>query len=134
MLGDGIVSFGTAVVTVSRRNAKSSPKIVCSSRTGSSTRIEAGVKTDAAAAVLELDREVGGELLDAAELVDEVHVPGAAAQLAVGRRLQADGLLHAHALADGVVLDPAQLVRVDRPGGVIGTRLQKRGGRSRLPT
>ena len=45
MLGDGIVSFGTAVVTVSRTNAKSSPKIVWSSRSGSSTRIEGGVKT-----------------------------------------------------------------------------------------
>ena len=44
MLGDGIVSFGTAVPTVSRRNVKSSAKIVCSSRTGASTRIEAGVK------------------------------------------------------------------------------------------
>ena len=43
MLGDGIVSFGTAVVTLSRRNAKSSPKIVCSSRTGDDTRIDGGV-------------------------------------------------------------------------------------------
>ena len=45
MLGDGIVSFGTAVVTLSRRNAKSSPKIVWSSRSGSSTRIDGGVNT-----------------------------------------------------------------------------------------
>ena len=44
MLGDGIVSFGTAVETASRTNVKSSAKIVWSSRTGSSTRIDAGVK------------------------------------------------------------------------------------------
>ena len=44
MLGDGIVSFGTAVATFSRRKVKSSAKIVCSSRTGAPTRIEAGVK------------------------------------------------------------------------------------------
>ena len=43
MLGDGIVSFGIGVARVSRRNAKSSPKIVCSSRTGASTRIDGGV-------------------------------------------------------------------------------------------
>ena len=45
MLGDGIVSFGTAVVTLSRTNAKSPPKIVWPRRTGAVTRIDAGVKT-----------------------------------------------------------------------------------------
>ena len=31
MLGEGIVSFGVPSVTVSARNVKASPKIVCSS-------------------------------------------------------------------------------------------------------
>ena len=49
-------------------------------------------------------------LAHAAELVDEVHVPRRPAELAVGGRLQADVLLHAHDVADGVVLDGPQLV------------------------
>jgi hypothetical protein len=50
---------------------------------------------------------------DAAELVDEVHVPGGAAELAVGRRPQPTVLLLAHDVADRLVLDAAQLVGVD---------------------
>ena len=45
MLGEGTVSFGVLVVTVSRRKAKSSPKIVCSSPIRSSTWIAAGVNS-----------------------------------------------------------------------------------------
>ena len=45
MLGDGIVSFGTAVVTVSRRNANASPKMVCSRCTGASTCSDGAANT-----------------------------------------------------------------------------------------
>lgn len=43
MLGDGIVSLGTAVVTRDFRNVKSSPKIVSPIRILLPTRIDAGV-------------------------------------------------------------------------------------------
>ena len=49
-------------------------------------------------------------LADAAELVDEVHVPGLAAQLTVGRRAQPGLLLPADHLADGGVLGLPQLI------------------------
>jgi hypothetical protein len=42
MLGDGIVSFGTAPDTVSRRNANASPKIVCSSVIGATACADGG--------------------------------------------------------------------------------------------
>ncbi len=45
MLGDGMVSLGTAVVTVSARNRNASAKIGCSSRTFPSTRSAAGVNS-----------------------------------------------------------------------------------------
>jgi len=80
---------------------------------------------DAAARVVELDRGIGGELLDTAELVDEVHVPRGAPHFAVGRHLQPDRLLHAHRRAHGVVLDRAQLVGFETPVRVVGTRLQE---------
>ncbi len=42
MLSEGMVILGTAVVTVSRRNEKASPKIVCSSVTGATTCADGG--------------------------------------------------------------------------------------------
>ena len=42
MLSDGIVSFGTALVTVCARNENASPKIVCSSVTGATTCADGG--------------------------------------------------------------------------------------------
>src|SRR5690606_9028413 len=74
--------------------------------------------------VAEPDRDVALDLAHAAELVDEVHVPGGAAELAVGGRPQADVLLHLDDLADLLVLDAAQLVRVDAPRGVVLAGLQ----------
>src|SRR4051794_35121974 len=66
-----------------------------------------------------------GHRRDAVELVDEVHVPRPAAELAVGHGPQADLLLHPDDLADRVVLDRAQLDRVDTPFGVVLARLQE---------
>ena len=61
---------------------------------------------DLAVLVHELDRDVSGLVRDPVELVDEVHVPGGAAELAVRGRAQADLLLHPDRLADRLVLDP----------------------------
>ena len=88
-----------------------------------------------------LDRAVGvpepdhgalvGDPTDARDRVDEVHVPGGAAQLAVGRSPQADLRLHPDDVGDGLVLDGAQLRRVDlsgceaRAGGVQVRRPQE---------
>ena len=79
MLGEGIVSFGVAVVTVRARNVKASPKIVCSSATlpstcsaGGATRRRRG-RCGSRTVMLLVGR------VDAAELVDEVHVPRARA-------------------------------------------------------
>ena len=47
--------------------------------------------------------------LIAADLVEEIHVPGAAAKLAVGDALEPDLLLHPDYFANGFVLDAAQL-------------------------
>ena len=51
MLGDGMVSLGTAVVTASARNRKSSAKIGSSSRTRPSTASPAVVKSLSPAAL-----------------------------------------------------------------------------------
>src|SRR5207247_1987879 len=48
MLGEGIVSFGTAAVTVSRRKAKSSPKIVSARPSLPSTSLPAEIPPAAA--------------------------------------------------------------------------------------
>ena len=134
MLGDGIVSFGVAPCRRDRRKAKSSPKIVSLDAELAVDAHRGRRELDVALGVVELDRQVAGRLLDAVELVDEVHVPRGAAELAVGGRLQADVLLHAHHVADRVVLDRAQLVGVDPALGVVLARRSSSGGRSRLPT
>ena len=72
---------------------------------------------------MELHGEVGRLLLDAAELVDEIHVPGAAPELPVGGALQADLLLQVDRLAHGRILDRLQLIRREAAVGVVGARL-----------
>ena len=62
---------------------------------------------DVSVLVVELDGEMPGLLADAVDLVDEVHVPRGAAELAVGRRGQPDVLLPAHGVTDRLVLDRA---------------------------
>ena len=57
--------------------------------------------------------EVVVHLLDAAELVDEVHVPRLTAQLAVGGGLEADLTLLADDLADRRVLNLSELLGAD---------------------
>ncbi len=62
---------------------------------------------DVALFVVELHLQVVVRLGNAANLIDEVHVPGRAAVLAVGHPLESDILLHPDDRADGRVLDPA---------------------------
>ena len=63
--------------------------------------------------VVELDLDLLVGLVDAVELVDEVHVPRRAAELTVGGRLEADLLLHPDRVANRLVLDSPQLVGAD---------------------
>ena len=134
MLGDGIVSFGVALVTHSCRNSKCSAKIGFSSVTLPSTCIAAGVHSMSPSALWNLTFRLPGRLLDAAELVDEVHVPGRAAELAVGGRAQADVLLQLDRVADRVVLDArsssASILSLAKSSRAFSSA----GGRSRLPT
>ena len=113
MLGEGIVSFGVAVVTASCTNVKASAKIGSRSATRSSTCSAAGENSIVPSALRNWTLMWSCAVDDAAELVDEVHVPRGAAELAVGGRLQPDLLLLAHDVADRLVLDAAQLVGVD---------------------
>ena len=49
----------------------------------------------------------------AADLVEEIHVPGGAAEFAVGDALQADFLLQLDHVADRIVFDAAEIGRGD---------------------
>ena len=131
MLGEGIVCLGTAVLTVSDRKRKSSPKIVSETPSLPSTFSAAEVNSMPALLVAHLHGQLFVGLVDAVDLVDEVHVPRGAAELAVGGGLQADLLLHAHHVADGLVLDGAQLVG---GAGRLGAPRADSRGASRLPT
>ena len=68
---------------------------------------------DVALVAVEVHGDVLLDLLHAADLVHEVHVPRRAAELAVGDALQADVLLHLHDGADRIVLDCLQLRGAD---------------------
>ena len=90
------MSFGVPFVVTDCRYSKWSPKIVLLTPILPSTVSAAGVNSMTPVRVLELDVHVVRRARDAVELVDEVHVPRPAAQLAVGDRLQAQVLLEAH--------------------------------------
>ena len=78
-----------------------------------------GDELAAALVVAELHHEFLVGAGDAAQLVDEVHVPRGAAELAVGRHAQAEVLLQGDDVADRVVLGRAQARR--RRCGLRGT-------------
>ena len=65
-------------------------------------------EVEVARLVVEVDPERLLRSDDAAQLVDEIHVPGGAPELAVRRGAQAGLLLHLHRLADRLVLDLAE--------------------------
>ncbi len=54
-------------------------------------------------------------------------MPGGAPQLAVGRRAEAYLLLSPDDLADGLVLERAQLARLEAPGCLVGASLHQLG-------
>ena len=87
-----------------------------------------GLEVELALGVAEVDLQLLLRRADAAELVDEVHVPGGTPELPVGRRLQAHLLLQAYGGLDALVLDRAQLLVGDLAGGVPPTGLEQRGG------
>ena len=86
-----------------------------------------GLEVQVALGVAEVHLQLLVGAADALELVDEVHVPRGTSQLAVRGRLQAGVALQADDLGDRLVLDLAQGVRVDLPGGVPGPGLEQRG-------
>ena len=80
---------------------------------------------DVALVAVKMHGDVLLDLLHAADLVHEVHVPRRAAKFAVGDALQADVLLHLHGSADRIVLDCLQLRRADAAVLVILARAQQ---------
>ena len=127
MLGEGIVSFGVAVVTESCTNREGVGEDRLAQRHALLDVQRRRRELDRPLGVAELDLDVVLRRGDPAELVDEVHVPRGAAELAVGGRLQPDLLLLAHDVADRLVLDPLQLLGVDAPRLEVLARLQQRG-------
>ena len=126
MLGEGIVSLGVALVT-DRRNVKSSAKMHFSSFSLPVTRMAAGRELDVALFVVELHLEVVVRFGDPANLINEVHVPGRAAVLAVSHPLEPDILLHPDDGSDGGVLDPALVLGRDAALRVVIPRLEDVG-------
>ncbi len=74
-----------------------------------------GRELDIALLVVKPDAELLFHPCHAAQPVQEVHVPGAAAKFPIGDPLQSQALLHRHGLADRGVLDRAQLRGRDLP-------------------
>src|SRR5262249_17505054 len=76
----------------------------------------------------ELDAVVGRERGDAVEAAEEIEMPPRAAELAVGRALQADVLLLLDDGRDLAVLCRAQRLGRDLAALMLGARLLERGG------
>jgi hypothetical protein len=76
----------------------------------------------------ELDAVLGGERRDAVEPLEEVEVPPRAAELTVGRALQADILLLADDRCDLAVLDRLERVRRDPALLMLRARFLEGGG------
>ena len=63
---------------------------------------------------MEADRELRGNQRDVLELEQEVALPGAAVELAVGDDAEPDPFLQAHHVADRILLDAPELGRRER--------------------
>src|SRR6266446_2368702 len=107
MLGDGMVSFGVALAT-DFRNWKSSPKMHFSSFSLLLMRNAPRVASTSPPFIAELDFQAFSAPGNAADPVEEIHVPRAAAILTVGNAPEPDVLLHLHRFADGLVLNATQ--------------------------
>ena len=108
MLGDGMVSLGSGMGhrfeerKVVAENAFVELELALDPQGG-------GGEFDHALLVAKLNFDVVLHLGGAAHLVQEIHVPGSAAELAVGDSFQAQVLLPADHVADGLVFDAAQI-------------------------
>ena len=122
--GDGMVSFARAACP-DRRFEKG--KIVAENglveRELAADPVRGWAELDRAGFVLELDVEAMVTVGDPADLVEEIHVPGAAAHLAVGDALEPQPLLQRDPVADRLILGRAQRRRVDAASLMIGARL-----------
>ena len=112
MLGEGMVSFGVACATDFKKR-----KIVAED---AFVELElaldlqgGGGEFDHALIVAELHFHVVLHLGGAAHLVEEIHVPGGAAELAVGDAFQAEVFLPADNVTDGLVFNAAQVGLAD---------------------
>jgi len=89
---------------------------------------------DRAGGITEAHRQVARRLLDAAELVDEIHMPGSAAEFAVG----ADCRPTSSCMATTSVMHSCSMARSRAasisPATYDCRALSSRCGRSRLPT
>ena len=121
------MSFGVCPpATVSRRNVNASPKMVSLQRDPVVHPQGCGLEVELALGVAEVHHQLLVGAVDPAELVDEVHVPGRPAELAVGRGLQADLLLHPDDVADRGVLGRAQRLVGELAGSVAGPGVEQR--------
>ena len=128
MFGEGMVSFGTwSPVVTPDRYSKASPKIVCPSRTRSWATQCRGLEVEVTGLVVEVHRQLLVGRVDALELVDEVHVPRRATELAVGRGAHARFALEGHRVADRRVLGRPQSCVVEMSSPVPGPRIEQRG-------
>jgi hypothetical protein len=57
-----------------------------------------------------------------ADLVEEIHVPGASAEFAVGNSFEADLLLHPHGVGDRLILGATQFFGREAAGLLLGPR------------
>ena len=135
MLGDGIVSFGVPRLTTDFRKSKWSPKMQPSSPSLPSTAQPRGREVDVALVAVKMHGDVLLDLAHAADLVQEIHVPGRAAEFAIGDALQAELFLHRHDVANRIVFGLAQRRRHRCGPALCSARARvSSGGRSRLPT
>jgi hypothetical protein len=80
---------------------------------------------DRAGLVPELDAQHPVGLRDTPDLVEEIHMPGAAAKLAIGYPLEANLLLNPDHIPDHIVLDAAQFFGREATGLMLGPRPQQ---------
>jgi len=85
-----------------------------------------GLEVEVTGLVVEVHRQLLVGRVDALELVDEVHVPRRAAELAVGRGTQTRVALEGHRVADRPVFGRPQPCIVEIAGPVPGSSLEER--------
>jgi hypothetical protein len=89
---------------------------------------------DRARLVLELDVQAMVAVADPADLVEKIHVPGAAAHFAVGDPPETEVALQLDRVADRLVLGARSSAAEIRPASRSARAFSNSAGRSRLPT